>query len=240
MGVIYVPKGKAFEYSPLACNLYTGCPHGCKYCYAPGVMRKKKAVFHSNVLPRENIIVRLERDCQKMAGDTREVLFCFGCDPYPENSITTRDALIQLEAYGMKANILTKGGKKAIRDFDLLKHNGWAFGTSLSFASEKLREEWEPNASTIADRISTIENAIERGIKTWISIEPIMDMDSAFEVMYWARGTVDHIKVGKLNHMYFKNKSMDWKQFVKKTREILNGYDYYIKKDTLEAAGLEG
>ena len=35
MKIIYEPKGKALEYAPLACNLYKGCPHGCRYCYGP-------------------------------------------------------------------------------------------------------------------------------------------------------------------------------------------------------------
>ena len=34
MNVIYEPKGRAREYSELACNLYRGCTHGCRYCYA--------------------------------------------------------------------------------------------------------------------------------------------------------------------------------------------------------------
>ena len=35
MSIIYEPSGMAKEYSPYACNLYIGCSHRCKYCYAP-------------------------------------------------------------------------------------------------------------------------------------------------------------------------------------------------------------
>ena len=41
MGYIYEPKGRAREYGELALNLYSGCRHGCKYCYVPAVLRRK-------------------------------------------------------------------------------------------------------------------------------------------------------------------------------------------------------
>lgn len=31
MDIIYEPKGKAREYADLACDIYNGCTHGCKY-----------------------------------------------------------------------------------------------------------------------------------------------------------------------------------------------------------------
>ncbi len=38
--LIYVPKGRAREYSPLALNLYRGCEHRCSYCYCPRIDRQ--------------------------------------------------------------------------------------------------------------------------------------------------------------------------------------------------------
>lgn len=36
---IYQPTGKAAEYSPWACNFFTGCSNDCEYCYCKrGVM----------------------------------------------------------------------------------------------------------------------------------------------------------------------------------------------------------
>lgn len=35
MRIIYEPKGRAREYANLAANLYSGCIHGCVYCYVP-------------------------------------------------------------------------------------------------------------------------------------------------------------------------------------------------------------
>ena len=50
MNAIYEPKGAAREYAELACNLYTGCNHGCLYCYAPG----RRFMFKDSLRPYLN------------------------------------------------------------------------------------------------------------------------------------------------------------------------------------------
>ncbi len=232
MSVIYEPSGRAFEYSPLAVNLYTGCEHGCLYCFSPAVLRKKRSEFHSNVKPRADILKKLESDCIKLQGDPREVLLCFTCDAYsPTDNDITREALLILEKYNMKAQILTKGGLSAVRDFDILARNDWAFGTSLSWINDKLRQKWEPNAATVKGRVSAIQTAKDRGIKTWVSVEPVIDTVNALLVMGALKPFVDLWKVGKINYHKEIEDKIDWRQFLKDVKAELAGCEYYIKKD---------
>ena len=60
MNVIYEPKGRAREYSELACNLYRGCTHGCRYCYAPATMRTTGEKWHGKAEPRKGVLRLLE------------------------------------------------------------------------------------------------------------------------------------------------------------------------------------
>ena len=49
---IYKPSGAALEYGDLALNIYTGCNHGCYYCFAPNVLHKTREAF-AKVEPRK-------------------------------------------------------------------------------------------------------------------------------------------------------------------------------------------
>ena len=69
--IIYEPKGAALEYAPLAANLYSGCVHGCRYCFVPGVMRKTRETFHAKAEPRKDVIRLFEDDCMTLAGGGR-------------------------------------------------------------------------------------------------------------------------------------------------------------------------
>ena len=61
MKPIYEPKGAAKEYGDYAINIYTGCPHGCFYCFAPSVLRRDREAFHSGDWSYEYAIFELVR-----------------------------------------------------------------------------------------------------------------------------------------------------------------------------------
>lgn len=241
MSIIYEPKARAAEYAPLAANLYEGCNHGCRYCYSPGVRHVKRSVFHTDCGPREDILQRLQADCIKMNGDPREVLLCFTCDPYQDferGHDITREALQLLQYNNMKATVLTKGGMRAERDFDILARNGWSFGTTLSMG-EELRQQWEPGAASTPDRLNAIVIAHGMGIRTWVSVEPVVECKAALGAIETVSPWVDHFKIGKINyHKYIEDRE-NWPLFLEQVEELLSGQDFYIKRDLLKAAGRE-
>jgi len=162
------------------------------------------------------------------------VLLCFTCDPYQQIDTEhhlTRQAIRILHGNGFNVTILTKGGHRAERDFDLLRP-GDEFATTLTFFTELESKQWEPRAALPRDRINTLELAHEMGITTWVSLEPVIDPDATIEIIRQTHGFVDLYKVGKINYHSIE-KTVDWSKFLKNVKTILEAYgsNYYIKKD---------
>ena len=236
MNVIYEPKGRAREYSDLACNLYRGCTHGCLYCYAPACMRTSNAKWHASAIPRTRIIELFEKDAKQLRGDKRKILFSFlsdPCQPLEATEQLTRKALEIVKKYGLKSQILTKGGTLAERDFDLFKACKTELGVTLCFMNDRLRQRWEPDAAPVRERLALLEAAHAQGIYTWVSLEPVIDPDEALAVIRHAHPWVRRWKVGKLNHMKSVESKVDWKKFRADVKALLEelGAAYYIKED---------
>jgi len=240
MVAIYEPKGRALEYSPLACNLYRGCSHRCSYCYAPNILREERGAFHESIRPRPNILDEIRKDAAKLRNDPRRVLLSFTSDPYqPENDVhrLTRSAIEILHEHGLCVEILSKGGNRAMQDFDLLGPSDRVAAT-LTCVTDAMSKEWEPGAASPRERIEYLKAAKERGLVTWASLEPVLDPKVALEIIRRTHPFVDKFKVGTLNH-HPRGKEIDWKAFGIAARDLLEslGKDYYIKKDLREAIG---
>lgn len=239
MSVIYAPAGKAGEYSPLACNLYRGCPHGCLYCYAPAILRMKREQFGADCRPRPGILEALAKDAQRLVDRTKRVLFCFTSDPYQAIEAEcrlTRQALEIMRTERLPVSVLTKNGALAERDFDLLADMDGEFGVSLSWEDDAQRRIWEPNAGTVGERLHALERAKSIGIPTWASVEPVVNVGEALAAIRALMPVADMIKVGKWNHA--KDASITpWPLVAAEALTLLaeSGHDYYIKDDLWNA-----
>lgn len=235
MSIIYEASGKAREYAPLAVNLYTGCTHGCIYCYGPAATRKKIESFHGSTKPKKDALILLSREAEKLkiAGDDREILMSFVTDPYQtieSETKLTQEAIKILKLNNLRFTILTKGGLRAARDFDLLAgYDKASFGSTLIFTKQEDADKWEPHAADIDIRIKAIKEAHTKGIRTWVSVEPVICPDQALELIEKLHPFVNHWKVGKLN---YKVSDVDWLKFRNDVTALLDSLraDYYLKK----------
>jgi len=241
MSIIYETTGRAREYFELAANLYSGCEHACRYCYGATVTHKDPKEFFGKPRVRGGVLKELTKDAARLpSNEVRHILLSFVTDPYQpldgELKITRR-AIQILHGEGLSVAILTKGGLRATRDFDLLtKHD--LFGVTLVFEDEATRTIWEPYAAPTGERIATLRHAKERGIPTWVSFEPVFEPAQTLSLIAHCADVIDVFKVGTLNYRE-EGKMINWKKFAQDAVELLDdlGANYYIKKDLARHIG---
>jgi len=239
MSVLYTPKGRAREYAPLAVNLYSGCSHSCRYCYVPTIppwkfSKTARHDFHTTPKPRNNVLAQLKKDCESRPGHGERVMLCFTTDPYqPINDEfnLTRGAIQTLHQFGYNVQILTKGGRRALKDIDLFS-SGDAFATTMTLLSDEHSRKWEPGAALPQERIDTIRQFYDAGVSTWISLEPVLNPESALEIIRITSGFTHLYKIGKLNHHSLADR-FDWSDFGLRAIRLCESLKqpYYIKDD---------
>jgi DNA repair photolyase len=244
MPLIYTPNGKAREYSPLALNVYNGCDHGCTYCYAPLIRRDMS--LNKNVHMRDDFLIKLEKELLKSV-PKEQILLSFMCDPYShfdaEHKLT-RSVVEYLNLKKCKVAVLTKGGSRCLRDLDVFKRFGGRLkvGATLTFMSDSKSLSIEPDAALPQDRLNTLKILHENDIKTWVSIEPVIDPEESLSLIKESIRFVDQYKIGKMNHFEKRfNPDIDWKKFMIDSVTILreSGKQFYVKEDLREFDNIE-
>ena len=234
-GVIYEPRGKAREYCRLAVNLYSGCSHGCIYCYAPNAVHKTRQEF-KQARPRLGIIDKLTIEAARLRFDKPDcpILLCFTCDPYQPSEATfriTRQAIEILKSNRLNVEILTKGDGIVSRDFDLYGKEDW-FGVTLTCDNAEDSVKWEPIAAVPRQRIENLRTAHDKGIKTWVSLEPVLYPEQTLNLIDMTHEFVDEFKVGVLNYHPLRL-TINWADFGRRAIDKLEslGCRYYLKDD---------
>jgi len=236
MKVIYKPGGRALEYSLLAINHYKGCTHGCFYCFARKMMESFTGGDFYKPVARAGLLDSLIDQAPSYAGIDERILLCFTCDPYQpldDKEKLTRSVIKVLKKNDIPFQVLTKGGLRATRDFDLYQA-GDAFATTLTFSNKYDSAANEPGAALPAERIEAIRIAHERKIETWVSLEPVVDIEQTLTLIRMTSEFVDLYKIGKLNHY---RSEIDWREFGIKAIDLCHKLRkrYYVKNDLAES-----
>jgi len=152
----------------------------------------------------------IERDLQKLtlANDIRSVFISIMGDPYDmgrQDNSFTRQVLEAFRDCKYPFHLLTKGGTKAAKDFDLYKP-GDKFGCTLTFDNDNDSKTWEPGAALPEDRIEALKEAHNRGIHTWASVEPVIYPEQSLHLIEMSNDFVDSFYVG----MLFRYRAATW------------------------------
>jgi DNA repair photolyase len=228
--IIYEPKGKAREYSPYALNIYKGCDHNCDYCYVKLMEYQNQS---TDPIPRSNLVENLKRELKRNT-ISKQVLLCFTGDPYCKAEMTynkTREVLELLNQHNVPVAILSKGGNRILKDLDLFKKfKNIKIGATLTLTDNDQSKKHEPGASLPEERMNVLKTLYKEGIRTWVSFEPVIDVNQTFQLFEKTKNYIDEYQIGKMNHY---NTNINWQKFGDyiSLRMEENRKDYYIKKD---------
>ena len=231
---IYKPTARAREYGEFAINIYNGCPHGCIYCYAHKIKKrftpKYRICSFDKPELRRGIVESVKYQIERERINNKSIFLCFACDPYPADIDTTptRDIIKIIKESGNNVQILTKGGLRAERDFDLLDGGDW-FGVTFTSQAYFEPHEYEPNAAPSVERLVTLDRAKQHGINTWVSCEPVFEPSAVYSIIKCG-DYIDLFRIGKMNH---HPSEIAWADFGEKCVELCEKYgrNYYIKDD---------
>ena len=162
--------------SDYSLNCYTGCTHGCIYCYARFMTR-----FHPHpeqwgnfVDVKVNAVEALKRQLRHaQAGKVFVSSACDGWQPLEAEWKLTRQCCKLLLEHGFHVNILTKS-ELVLRDFDIFSGQKAKIGVTVTTLDENLRLLWEPNCSSTQQRFDIVEKAHRSGLKTAVMFGPLL------------------------------------------------------------------
>jgi DNA repair photolyase len=161
-------------------------------------------------------------------------MLSFTTDPYHRGDTSlTRATLEVLIEYGLGVCTLTKGGTRALRDLDLFRPARDAFACTLTSLDDEFSVKWERNAALPGDRIAALKAFYERGVFTWVSLEPTLDVEASLAIVEATHDFVDLYKVGRANYLKEITRTTDWFDYTLRMVALLNrvGARHYIKKD---------
>lgn len=166
--------------SDFVINPYIGCPHSCKYCYASFM---KRFTGHQEDWGSFIDIKRCEKEIniKKLENKTLFLSSVTDCyNEYEEKYQLTKKILQQLIKANCYLNISTKS-KLILRDLDLLKQiKNLTVSISINTLNEDFKNDMD-KASSIQERLDTLEELHKNGIHTILFMSPIFPYITNFK-----------------------------------------------------------
>ena len=181
-------------------SAYTGCGHGCLYCYASSYIRN-----FSQPREKKDFLKRLDKEIKKIPKGTF-LAIANSSDPYlplEKKLKLTRKTLQTIKDYDLKINIITKSSL-ILRDIDLLKElKSVVISISLATLDELLTKKIEPLAPSPGERLKTIKE-LSLYLPVAVRLDPL----------------IYPLNTGKVKNLIKKLKEAGAKQIITSTYKI--------------------
>ncbi|MFQ6087608.1 MAG: radical SAM protein [Candidatus Methanofastidiosia archaeon] len=216
-----------------AINPFTGCQHGCLYCYATFMKKytSHKEEWGEFVDVKINAPIVLKRQLRRIKKG--RVLISSVTDAYQnleKEFKVTRKCLELLKNSKLEVSILTKS-PLVLRDLDLLCEMEIDVGFTIT-TLDGIYKKFEINAPSPASRLRALEKLSDEGVSTWVFFGPVLpfisdDFESIQDLLSSIKPYVSHITVDKMNlyrRVFARLKKMlseEYPELVLKYRKIM-------------------
>lgn len=154
----------------LSLNPYTGCSHGCLYCYASSYIPR-----FSECRPKANLLAALRREVPRLHQGLL-VSMAYSSDPYPpmERDLQlTRGCIKILKERGLRLQLVTKSDI-VTRDADLLCEMPSVVSITLTTLCIEVSGLLEPKAPSPEARLNAMRDLRGRGVPVCARLDPII------------------------------------------------------------------
>lgn len=223
------------EWAKHSFNFQKGCTNGCKYCYARRIIQR----FEPDI-DFENPVLHLTKTAaallQKTVGGV--IMFPTMHDISELNKQYYKHYLYMLLNNNNKVLVVTKGNKEIFEVIDHIVtncpdklHNLELRVTIGSMDNNRLKY-FEPNAPTMDSRLYLVKYAYEKGIKTSISCEPMLDC-SVINLIPFAQQYASEIWFGLANGFFEEGMPKITDKWVQLIINTAKKTDFIKLKDSL-------
>lgn len=215
------------EYGNFTINHVLGCAHDCNYpCYAKMIAKKYGQIsgmeewLHPRIVA--NALELLDKEIPKYKDEIDFVHLSFTTDPfmydalnkriYPQVEGLTLKIIEKLNSNGIRCTILTKGIYPKVLATDEAYSKENEYGITLVSLDKDFKKEFEPYSPEFEDRITALKFLHDKGLKTWVSIEPYPTpniVNQKIDDLLKRVSFVDKIIFGKMNYNVTSNKFDD-------------------------------
>jgi DNA repair photolyase len=220
------------EWAEINKNIFLGCIHNCKYCYARynALIRYKQIHEASEWI--HPLLDEKKFNEKPVLYKNKRIMYPTQHDIIPEALNLNIQYLKKWLEVGNQILIVSKPHFECIQKIcDELKEykQQIVFRFTIGSPNNDVLIFWEPGAPDHSQRKASLIYAFERGFQTSVSCEPILDEDISMMVYDLLPYITDSIWLGKMNFISPRVDTSDWtdKEWVyMKKVEVVNKKEF--------------
>lgn len=216
------------EWAEVNKNIYLGCKHDCKYCYARYNAITRFKTIKNKEAWKEPILKKTDFFKKPTLFKNKRIMYPTQHDIHPEHLKYHIKYLKGLLQVGNSILIVSKPHLECIKaicdEFEQFKKQ-IVFRFTIGSPNNDVLKFWEPGATNYEERKESLKYAFEKGFQTSVSCEPVLDEDIGLLIHDLLPFITDTIWIGKMNFIRPRVNTSTWKdedwQYMDKVKVVI-------------------